>query len=1100
MSFSPGNLDTSDISANAGILGTQIADNTIQTRNIAPGSIIAGQIVQQTITIEQIDFTSVSGPRAYVSNAGTNGDYTDIQTAIDYVSGLGGGTVFIRTGTYTPTSDITLASSVSLQGEKESTTIIDFNSNSASFTFSDTSVYSTGTITSISGGVNVTGSGTSWLANASAGQYLFLANRHYLIAAVTSDTTLILAEGYIGNATLPGASYRISTIMKDVDMSELTIQNSATEGLNIVGCKNITLTNMTFYANNIGIKWQYVTENKVTSVVVVSSTSDGVQFTNVGFGNSNGFLSTSSGGNGFTFDTLDTMPFLFCSSTSNAGDGINATGLINSYLTFEASANGGQGIEFVTGCNNNFLIGVQAAANTSDGLKLTASSTGNIISQSSFAVNGGYGINIAASSCAGNVIEPNVYSSNTSGTVSDSGTGTVIAATTNTTQTLSNKDLSDGSNTFPTFNQNTTGSAATLTTTRTIWGQNFNGSANVTGDLTLGTGNLTMTGSLAATGARVTKGWFTDLEITNSPTVGGTALSSLYQPLDSDLTTIAGLTATTNNIIQSVSSAWASRTPTQVTATLDAMVGDSGSGGTKGLVPAPGAGDASKFLKGDGTWGTASGSSPLTTKGDVYTFSTVDARLGVGTDGQVLTADSTKTTGLKWATPAGSGDMLAATYDPAGIAQQLVGTSATQTLTNKTLTDATNTFPTFNQNTTGTAANLSGTPALPNGTTATTQSASDNSTKLATTAYTDSAVAAAVQGLSIKQSCQEATAAALPANTYLSGVITITATGTLTVDGQTVALNDRVLVKDEATQSHNGIYLCTTAGAVGVAAVLTRATDSNTGAKILGGFTFIEKGTVNADSGFVNTNTTAPTIGTDAITYTQFSGAGEITAGNGLSKSANTLSINTSITVDKTTAQTLTNKTLTSPVISSISNTGTLTLPTSSDTLVGRATTDTLTNKTITDTSNSVSYATFTNPYKFFAYQSSAQTIITADTLVKYDTVTFDTGGNYDNTAGNYKFTAPVTGYYEFKARLSVNWTSSLTRAYLTLYKNGAEFIRGADDGVVTGNTSSRQGSWFVFLTASDYVQVYSRSIGHSFATTGNTIEEWFSGYLVSPA
>ena len=74
------------------------------------------------------------------------------------------------------------------------------------------------------------------------------------------------------------------------------------------------------------------------------------------------------------------------------------------------------------------------------------------------------------------------------------------------------------------------------------------------------------------------------------------------QPLDSDLTTIAGLTATTDNFIQAKSSAWASRTPTQVTADLIAFVGDAGSGGTKGLVPAPATGDSTKFLKGDGTW------------------------------------------------------------------------------------------------------------------------------------------------------------------------------------------------------------------------------------------------------------------------------------------------------------------------------------------------------------------------------------------------------------------------------------------------------------------------------------------------------------------
>jgi len=77
-----------------------------------------------------------------------------------------------------------------------------------------------------------------------------------------------------------------------------------------------------------------------------------------------------------------------------------------------------------------------------------------------------------------------------------------------------------------------------------------------------------------------------------------------------------------------------------------------------------------------------------------------------------------------------------------------------------------------------------------------------------------------------------------------------------------------------------------------------------------------------------------------------------VTAGNGLSgggsSGAVTLSIDTTITADLSTAQTLTNKTLTTPIISTISNTGTLTLPTSTDTLVGRATTDTLTNKTLT--------------------------------------------------------------------------------------------------------------------------------------------------------
>lgn len=105
--------------------------------------------------------------------------------------------------------------------------------------------------------------------------------------------------------------------------------------------------------------------------------------------------------------------------------------------------------------------------------------------------------------------------------------GTGILKNTTTTGVLSIAVAGD----FPTLNQNTTGSAATLTTTRTIWGQNFNGSANVTGDITLGTGSITMTGSIAATANRVTKGWFTNIESTNMPTVGGTAiLTSLTAP------------------------------------------------------------------------------------------------------------------------------------------------------------------------------------------------------------------------------------------------------------------------------------------------------------------------------------------------------------------------------------------------------------------------------------------------------------------------------------------------------------------------------------------------------------------------------------------
>lgn len=92
------------------------------------------------------------------------------------------------------------------------------------------------------------------------------------------------------------------------------------------------------------------------------------------------------------------------------------------------------------------------------------------------------------------------------------------------------------------------------------------------------------------------------------------------QPLDSDLTTIAGLTATSGNFLQSASSAWASRTPTQATADLIVMTGDAGSGGNKGLVPAQVTGDSAKFLRGDATWQTISGGGDALTTNPLSQF------------------------------------------------------------------------------------------------------------------------------------------------------------------------------------------------------------------------------------------------------------------------------------------------------------------------------------------------------------------------------------------------------------------------------------------------------------------------------------------------
>jgi len=164
------------------------------------------------------------------------------------------------------------------------------------------------------------------------------------------------------------------------------------------------------------------------------------------------------------------------------------------------------------------------------------------------------------------------------------------------------------------------------------------------------------------------------------------------------------------------------------------------------------------------------------------------------------------------------------------------------------------------------------------------------STDATTKAYVDSVK----QALDIKDSVKLASTANISA-TYNNGAGTLTydATGVQAIDGVNLAANDRVLIKNQSTQTQNGIYKVTTAPAVGVAGVLTRAEDADSAAEVTGGlFTFVEAGSSNADNAYVLTSITGTaTLGTDNIVFTQFSGAGQIDAGNALTKTGNTIAV-----------------------------------------------------------------------------------------------------------------------------------------------------------------------------------------------------------------
>lgn len=142
-------------------------------------------------------------------------------------------------------------------------------------------------------------------------------------------------------------------------------------------------------------------------------------------------------------------------------------------------------------------------------------------------------------------------------------------------------------------------------------------------------------------------------------------------------------------------------------------------------------------------------------------------------------------------------------------------------------------------------------------------------TDAASKAYVD----AIKQGLDIKDSVRAATTG----NITLSGIQTI--------DDVALIAGDRVLVKNQSTASLNGIYIV-------ASGAWTRSADADSSADVTSGlFTFVSEGTVNSDSGWVLATNDPITLGTTSLTFVQFSGAGQINAGDGMTKSGNTLNV-----------------------------------------------------------------------------------------------------------------------------------------------------------------------------------------------------------------
>lgn len=139
----------------------------------------------------------------------------------------------------------------------------------------------------------------------------------------------------------------------------------------------------------------------------------------------------------------------------------------------------------------------------------------------------------------------------------------------------------------------------------------------------------------------------------------------------------------------------------------------------------------------------------------------------------------------------------------------------------------------------------------------------------ATKNYVDNAIA----GLDWKNSVRAATTA------------NITLSGTQTIDGIALVAGDRILVKNQTTAAQNGIYVVSSSS-------WSRATDADSWAELVGAAVFVEQGSVNGDTAWICNVDSGGTLGTTAISWTQFNGIAELVAGNGLSKTGNQVDVN----------------------------------------------------------------------------------------------------------------------------------------------------------------------------------------------------------------
>lgn len=331
--------------------------------------------------------TAISGYDALVATDGS-GDYLKPSAAF----AAGATTVYVRAGTYVEFTDVVIPNYGVMVGETVAPVVLYFAGPFGVRVDGSGGVKETaGTISVVSGSATVTGTGSSF-TNVPPGCFILLDQNYYQVAAISSDTSLTLADAYQGRA-LVDHEFVMQPMYTGINVSNLIIYNSAATGLYLRAIRSSVFNVVGCMMCNVGLEMVDASTNAFTTVNCFDNTTHGVVLTNtysVGFVNGEMY---NNGANGVQVaGDSNNVVLNGVLVANNNGTGVDISGTVSKTLVNDCviQRNNGKGLATGAGTGSAIIDGSMLLYNGGDGIDFNGHD--NIISNCDISRNGGHGV------------------------------------------------------------------------------------------------------------------------------------------------------------------------------------------------------------------------------------------------------------------------------------------------------------------------------------------------------------------------------------------------------------------------------------------------------------------------------------------------------------------------------------------------------------------------------------------------------------------------------------------------------------------------------------------------------------------------------------